>query len=204
MSVQQDYSSKRQQLKDGDQRADDASRSILLKEYDSLLKIIEPVRFLNRGLLIAIVLLQLFHGPIGLLEQVSLLIATALASCFWFLQELLIGRRLGRLGKLIASTNGELAEEMNDEYTGRTALPPLQKTPQTKPLFPLPAIPPSTEPVESTSRATREQIWTDAYVSWRYESREDRGVRILQRAEPFFWFGLAFAFGIYHVILALR
>jgi hypothetical protein len=95
MSVQQDYSSKRQQLKDGDQRADDASRSILLKEYDSLLKIIEPVRFLNRGLLIAIVLLQLFHGPIGLLEQVSLLIATALASCFWFLQELLIGRRFG-------------------------------------------------------------------------------------------------------------
>jgi hypothetical protein len=74
MSVQQDYSSKRQQLKDGDQRADDASRSILLKEYDSLLKIIEPVRFLNRGLLIAIVLLQLFHGPIGLRVGVVLLV----------------------------------------------------------------------------------------------------------------------------------
>jgi hypothetical protein len=199
MSAQQNYSGARYEPKGSEsaQRLGDASRLILLNEYDSLLRTIEPVRLLNRGLLIAIVLLQFILGPYALLDQIPLLIATALASCFWFLQEFSTGRRLGRLGELIASTNGELATGMKDENTWPVTLPTLRKES-------LPQITPSAEAGESSSRVTPEQIWTDTYVSWRYEARKDRGVHILQRAEPIMWFGLAFAFGIYHVVLALR
>jgi hypothetical protein len=206
MSAHENYSGARYEPtgSEGAQRLGDASRLILLNEYDSLLRTIEPIRILNRGFLIAIVLLQLIQGPFALLNQIPLLIATALASCFWFLQEFSTGRRLGRLGELIASTNGELATGMKDEYTWPVTLPTLRKESQTKAPSSLPQITPSAEAGESSSRVTSEHIWTDTYINWRYEARKDRGVQTLQRAEPIIWFGLAFAFGIYHVILALR
>jgi len=203
MSAKQNHSSSSPEIKDSEsaQRLDDASRLILLNEYDSLLRTIEPARMLNRGLLIAIVLLQLVHEPFALLNQIPLLVAAALASCFWFLQELSTGRRLGRLGELIASTNGELATEMKEEYNQPLTLPMLRKTnlPSS-----WPKIPPSTERSETPARATPGQIWTDTYVSWRYEARKNRGLQSLQRVEPIIWSSLAFAFAIYHVIFTLR
>jgi hypothetical protein len=182
----------------------DAAKLILLNEYESLLRTIEPIRMLNRSLLIAIVLLQLVHGPFAVLNQVPLLIATALASCFWFLQEFSTRRRLGRLGELIASANGELATGMKGEYARPVILPPLRKESQTTRPSSLAQVAPSTEAGESLSSVTSGQIWTNTYVNWHHEARKDRRLQALQRAEPIIWFGLAIGFKLYHVILMLR
>jgi hypothetical protein len=180
----------------------DASKLILLNEYESLLRTTEPTRFLNRSLLIAIVLLELIYAPFSVLYQVPLLITSALASCFWFLQELLMARRLNRLGELIASTSGELITEMKGDYSRPVTLPPLRKESQTSSSHA--QVTASTGTGELSSRGASDQSWTGAYVNWRHEARKDKWLRACQRLEPIIWFGLAFAFGIYHVLFALR
>lgn len=194
MSAQSTYSSARNELKtESAQRLDDASKLILLREHESLLWTAEPVRIANRILLIAIVVLQIVHAPLGLRSQIALLIAGALAACFWFLQEFLTSRRLGRLGGLIASTSGELVAELKDEYRPPVTLP---TEPPRKSSIPWTQSSPSAEASESPLRATPEQIWTDTYVRWLYEARKDRNIQIFQQAEPIVWFGLALVTGM--------
>src|SRR5690242_18733468 len=111
-------------------RLADASKLILLDEYESLLRTIEPIRVLNRSMLIDIVLFQIVYAPIAILYQVPLLVAAALASCFWFLQEFSTSRRLSRLGELIASTSGKLMAGTNADYSRPVTLPPLPRESQ--------------------------------------------------------------------------
>src|ERR1700739_3462970 len=99
----------------GGQRSAAAAKLILLDEYESLLRTNDPIRFLNRSLLIAIVVLQIIYVAPTASRQLFLLAVTALASCFWFFHELSMDRRLGRLGELIASTSGELITEMKED-----------------------------------------------------------------------------------------
>jgi hypothetical protein len=175
-------------------RLADAAKLILLDEYGALLRTIEPVRMANRALLIAVVLLQVFDAPMAVLYQVLFLSVAASASAFWVVQEVVTGRRLGRLGELIASTSGELIAGLEADYSPRVVLPPLHR--ESRADF--------SETGGPSPQVASGQIWTDAYVSWRHEARNDRWLRSFQRLEPVIWFGLALVVGIRHALLVLH
>jgi hypothetical protein len=186
---------------EGGQQPGGASKLILVKEYESLLRSIGPTRILNRSLLVAMVLLQFVNGPLGFLQHVPLLITTALASWFWFLQEFSTARRLGRLGELIASTDAGLVARMKAEYARPVVLPPLKKESQTKTSSHFDEASASSEAVGSSSQAESGEGWTNTYINWRYVARKDRRLQTMGRLEPIVWFFLAFAFEIYLVVL---
>jgi len=206
MSAKDSYSGKSYEPTgfEGGQQLGSTSKLILVKEYESLLRSMGLTRILNRSLLVAMVLLQLVNGPLGFLHHVPLLIATALASCFWFLQEFSTTRRLGRLGELIGSTDAGLVARMKGEYARPVVLPQLKKESQSKTPSNFGEVSPSSEAVESSLHTESREGWTNAYINWRYEAREDRRLQTVERVEPILWFALAFAFEVYRIVFMLH
>jgi hypothetical protein len=184
----------------GDERSADASQRILLSEYTVLLRTIEPVRIINRSLLIGLALLQFSYSPAPLSKQVLLQIANALACGFWFLQEFVTGKKLGRLGALIAATNADTMTAAKGRDMRPVVLPPPKKESQTL-QTPSPSSDSPTSDKESfgseTPSTSFAQSWTNSYISWRQEAWKIRKFLILQRSEPILWFVLILAVEVY-------
>jgi hypothetical protein len=205
MSVSRQYSDNNGQkpISREDQQSANTAKIILLSEYDSQLRTADPVRFVNRSLLIAVIVLQVLYATLAIRSQVALLIVTSFTSCFWFLQELSSARRLTKLGEIIASTGGELASEMEADYLRAVILPLLPREAATSTSGTFTQVPPSSKDAsEPSPRVTPDQIWTNAYVNWLHESQKDKWLKTCQRAEPIIWLGLAFVFQTYHLLFA--
>jgi hypothetical protein len=183
-----------------DRRSTDASKHLLLSEYESLLRIKEPVRILNRLIVITLVVVQSVNAPLPIFRTVVFLLATTVASCFWFLQEFLADRRLVRIGELIAATSAELGTGIEATHTSTVTLPPKREfdsagTSQS----------PTASAVESVSRPSYSaDSWTDAYINWQREAWANRGLRKLQRSEPIAWFLLALVVAAYRLMFTYR
>jgi hypothetical protein len=182
-------------------RSTNASQTILLTEYGILLRTIEPLRIVNRTVLIGLSLLQYWFSPLLLSKQVLLQIVAALACCFWFLQEFVTSRKLGHLGELIAATSADEITAAAGRKQRAVVLPPSKNEPQTAQTPTAPSNWGSEDrdmPKSSVGRS-----WTDAYISWRLDAWKRRKILTLQRAEPIVWFVLILAVEVYR-LLSLR
>jgi hypothetical protein len=175
-------------------RSPDASESILLTEYGMLLRTTEPVRIVNRTLLVGLSLLQFLFSPSVLSKQVLVEMVVVVACAFWFLQDYVIGRKLGRLGELIAATNADALGDAEIRSV-RAVVPPPKKGSQT------PATTSNaTIQDHSLPKSSLEQAWTNSYVSWRQEAWKARKFLTIQRAEPLLWFLLTLTVEIYRFV----
>jgi hypothetical protein len=178
----------------GDARLADASQRILLSEYTVLLRTIEPVRIINRSVLIGLALLQFSYSQSPLSKHALLQITSALACGFWFLQEFVTGRKLGRLGELIAATSADAITAAKGRDMRPVVLPPAKKESQTWQT----TSPTSDEESQSSETpSTSFAQWTNSYISWRQEAWKIRRLLVLQRSEPIFWFVLILAVEVY-------
>jgi hypothetical protein len=179
----------------GGDRSADASQRILLSEYTVLLRTVEPVRIISRSILVGLALLQFSYSPSPLSKQVLLQITSALACGFWFLQEFVTGRKLGRLGALIAATNADAMTAAKGQDMRPVVLPPPKKESQT---LQTPRPSSDKESLGSETLSTSfAQSWTNSYISWRQEALKIRKFLILQRSEPILWFVLILAVELY-------
>ncbi len=177
-----------------EQQFADASKSILLSEYTALLRSIEPVRILNRAILIGLALLQFNHPTAHLIQQLFYLLGSGLASGFWSIQQFQSSRKLSRLGEMIAATNGELAAGTKEQPARPVVLPPLKSAEGSASNQEPSTVQPSPDP---------QQDWTITYVNWRHEAWTTRHFRALEQAEPAFWFALMLAFTVLRLFAAV-
>ena len=180
-----------------EERLGDALQRILISEYTVLLRMIEPLRMINRIILIGLALLQISNSPLPLSKQVLLQITSALACGFWLLQESVTGRKLGRLGELIAATNADAMTAVKRRDMHPVVLP----TPKEELVGwqrPGPASDKESQGGEMPSTPFA-QSWTNGYISWRQEAWKNRKLQILQRSEPIVWFVLIFAVEVYRL-----
>lgn len=176
----------------------DASQGILLSEYAALLRAIEPLRMVNRTVLIGLTLVQCLLNPTLLSKQVLLLIVSALACAFWFLQEFVTGKKLGRLGELIATTNADVMAGAEPPNTRPIVLPPKKESQTEQMIGPASDKKAINRDTLSTSYA---QLWTNSYIGWRQEAWKSRRILILQHSEPIAWFVLILATEAYRLLM---
>jgi hypothetical protein len=200
MSLRDDYCVAAQENCDPppDSGSADASQTILLSEYGALLRTIEPLRIINRIVVIGLSLVQGLFSPSLLSKQIALQIVAALACGFWFLQEFVTGRKLGRLGELIAATNADAMNAAEGRETRSVVLPPPKKE---SPIGQTPSATSNTSQRNpDMTRISSGQSWTNSYISWRQEAWKNRRFLTLQRSEPIIWFVLILTVEVYRLV----
>lgn len=162
----------------------DVVKYLLINEHRVLLKTVEPIRILNRGILFGVALFQIIYAPLPLGRNVAFLAISALASVFWYIQELLIRRKIDGLGELIATTSAEQLAGMKADYGRSVAIRPLNES------LPEPKISP--EQIK--------QAWINAYINWRHEIWKYSKLQTAQSLEPIMWFILLLAIGVFQML----
>lgn len=173
----------------------EASKSILINEHYSLLKSIEPVRSVNRILVIACISLQVFQLPLPQFRQIAVLTVSIMVCIYWYLQQLRVNTGIDRLGRLIASKSAEIISGSQPTITQKVVLP--QKKAQD--LSPLDKRVSEAEGVHLGS-PTIGPLWTNVYILWRHIVGKERGIRDLQQSEPLIWIVVMALLEIIHKI----
>ncbi|HEY2233879.1 MAG TPA: hypothetical protein VGK01_10440 [Candidatus Angelobacter sp.] len=200
MLPNESYFKKARDAEDAAQRqtVSDSSMLMLLNEYVYLLRTVEPMRGLNRGILVGILALLALYPAISWPGRALLLSAGFITGIFWFVQASSVERKLNRLGELIAAANGKTSSDLRREPMPILTRPPgkelqadesrSQFIPSTQTGYSAPLLDDSWE-----------NIGVNTYVKWRHEQWKERKIQALQRFEPLCWILVMVGFYVYQI-----